>query len=99
MTPMLEQAPPWLLVFLVYGISLLLSELLSNTAVAAILTPIVIGLARDLGPDPRPLVIALMISASACFATPTGYPHTALVSAAGAYPLAHFVTSGLPPKI
>src|SRR3546814_388020 len=96
MTPMLEQAPPWLLVFLVYGISLLLSELLSNNAVAAILTPIVIGLARDLGTDPRPLVIALMISASACFATPIGYQTNALVYAAGDYRFAAFVKIGIP---
>lgn len=99
MTPMLEQAPPWLLVFLVYGISLLLSELLSNNAVAAILTPIVIGLARDLGVDPRPLVIALMISASACFATPIGYQTNALVYAAGDYRFADFVKIGIPLNI
>src|SRR3546814_20122184 len=78
MTPMLEQAPPWLLVFLVYGISILLSELLSNTAVSAILTPLVIGLSRDHGPAPRPLLFTLLLSASACLATPIGYQTPAL---------------------
>lgn len=98
-TPFLADASPALLIFLVYGVTLLLSELLSNNAVAAILTPIVIGLARDLGTDPRPLVIALMIGASACFATPIGYQTNALVYTAGEYRFADFVRIGVPTNI
>ena len=98
-TPLLEQAPHWLLIFLVYGFTLLLSELLSNNAVAAIVTPIVIGLARDLGVDPRPLVIAVMIAASACFATPIGYQTNALVYAAGDYRFSDFLKVGIPLNI
>jgi di/tricarboxylate transporter len=98
-TPLLTQAPPWLLVFLIYGFSLLLSELLSNNAVAAVLTPIVIALGQQLGIDPRPLVIALMISASVCFATPIGYQTNAIVYAAGDYRFADFVRIGVPLNI
>lgn len=97
--PLLEAAPHWSLVFLIYFFSLLLSELLSNNAVAALLTPLTIVLAHELGTDPRPLVIALMIGASACFATPIGYQTNALVYAAGDYRFADFVRIGVPLNI
>jgi di/tricarboxylate transporter len=95
-TPVMAQAPPWALIFIVYGFTIVLSELLSNNAVAAILTPLVIELSRDIGADPRPLVIALMIGASACFATPIGYQTNMLVYAAGDYKFADFVKIGVP---
>lgn len=97
--PVMAGAPPWALVFIVYFFTLILSELLSNNAVAAILTPLVIELSRDIGIDPRPLVIALMIGASVCFATPVGYQTNALVYAAGDYRFADFVRIGVPLNI
>ncbi|WP_298402041.1 SLC13 family permease [Sphingobium sp.] len=98
-TPLMEIAPGWSLVFIVYFAALILSELLSNNAVAALLTPITIALAHQLGVDARPLVIALMIGASACFATPIGYQTNALVYAAGDYRFADFVRIGVPINI
>ena len=98
-TPLMEVAPVWSLVFIVYFAALILSELLSNNAVAALLTPITIALAHQLGVDARPLVIALMIGASACFATPIGYQTNALVYAAGDYRFADFVRIGVPINI
>jgi len=98
-TPVMAGAPPWALIFIVYFFTLLLSELLSNNAVAAILTPLVIEVARDIGTDPRPLVIALMIGASACFATPIGYQTNALVYAAADYRFADFARIGIPLNI
>ena len=98
-TPLMEIAPAWSLVFIVYFAALILSELLSNNAVAALLTPITIALAHQLGVDARPLVIALMIGASACFATPIGYQTNALVYAAGDYRFADFVRIGVPINI
>lgn len=95
-TPLLKVAPEWSLVFIIYFFAVILSELLSNNAVAALLTPITIALAHQLGVDPRPLVIALMIGASACFATPIGYQTNALVHAAGDYRFADFVRIGVP---
>jgi di/tricarboxylate transporter len=98
-TPLMQVAPDWSLVFIVYFAALLLSELLSNNAVAALLTPITIALAHQLGVDARPLVIALMIGASACFATPIGYQTNALVYAAGDYRFADFMRIGVPINI
>ena len=54
-------------------------ELVSNNAVAVIVTPVAIGLAHDLGVDPQPLVVAVMVAASASFATPIGYQTNMLV--------------------
>lgn len=98
-TPLLQAAPGWSLVFLIYFFALLLSELLSNNAVAALMTPITIAIAQQLGVDPRPLIIALMIGASACFATPIGYQTNALVYAAGDYRFSDFVRIGIPLNI
>src|SRR3546814_4440419 len=85
LTPLLRDIPPWGLVFAVYALSVLLTEMITNNAVAIIVTPVVIALARDLGVDPRPLVIAVMFAASASFATPIGYQTNTLVYAAGNY--------------
>ena len=52
---------------------------MSNNAVAVIVTPVAIALAHDLGVDPRPLVVAVMLATSASFATPIGYQTNMLV--------------------
>ncbi|MEQ9258765.1 MAG: SLC13 family permease, partial [Roseovarius sp.] len=71
--PLLEGASPFVAILVVFGITTTLTELVSNNAVAVVVTPIAIGLAEALGYDPRPFVIAVMIAASASFATPIGY--------------------------
>jgi di/tricarboxylate transporter len=97
--PLLQAAPPWALVFIIYFTALILSELLSNNAVAALMTPVTIAIAQQLGVDPRPLIIALMIGASACFATPVGYQTNTIVYAAGDYRFSDFVKIGVPLNI
>jgi di/tricarboxylate transporter len=94
--PFLQTVPPWSLIFFVYILSVMLTELVTNSAVAVIITPIVIGLATQLGVDPRPLVIAVMFAASASFATPIGYQTNTLVYAAGNYRFTDFIKAGLP---
>ena len=54
-------------------------EMVSNNAVAVVITPLAIGIAAQLGMDPRPLVVAVMVAASASFATPIGYKCTDFV--------------------
>ncbi|WP_414711735.1 MULTISPECIES: SLC13 family permease [unclassified Sphingopyxis] len=97
--PSLADAPAWVLVFGIYFFALILSELLSNNAVAALMTPVTLAIASELGVDPRPLVIALMIGASACFATPIGYQTNTIVYAAGDYRFIDFVKIGVPLNI
>ncbi len=96
LTPFLREVPPWGLVFAIYVMSVIMTEIVTNNAVAIIITPIAIALGNDLGVDPRPLVIAVMFAASASFATPIGYQTNTLVYAAGNYRFTDFFKAGIP---
>lgn len=98
-SPWLAGLSPLALLFVVYLCSSLLTEAISNNAVAVIMTPIAIGLGSDLGVDPRPLVIAVMFAASASFATPISYQTNTMVYAAGDYRFVDFVKIGIPMNI
>jgi di/tricarboxylate transporter len=94
--PTLKGLPPYVLVFLVYAGTSFLTEIVSNNAVAVIVTPVVIGLAQTMGVDPRPLIVTVMIGASASFATPIGYQTNTLVYGPGGYRFTDFVRFGVP---
>ena len=95
-SPWLMGLPPVLVIWAVYSLTSFLTELVSNNAVAVIVTPIAIGLAQALGFDPRPFVIAVMIAASASFATPIGYQTNTMVYGPGGYRFADFLKVGIP---
>lgn len=88
-------SPFWTLVA-VYFLGLAMTEVLSNNAVAVMLTPIAIELALQLGHDPRPYVVAVMFSASVAFATPIGYQTHMMVYGPGGYKFTDFIRVGLP---
>lgn len=94
--PLAEGLPPFLLVWGVYLATSLLTELVSNNAVAVVVTPVAVGLGLELGVDPRPLVVAVMIAASASFATPVGYQTNTLVYGPGGYHFRDFLRVGIP---
>ena len=94
--PSLQGMAPWLLVLCVYALTSFLTEVVSNNAVAVIVTPIIIQLAVTLGVDPRPLVMVVMIGASASFATPIGYQTNTLVYGPGGYTFMDFIRFGVP---
>ena len=94
--PTLGNLPPWAIVWAVYLLTSILTELVTNNAVAVVVTPIAIGLAAALGLDPRPLVIAVMVAASAAFSTPIGYQTNMLVYGPGGYKFSDFLKVGIP---
>ncbi|MDR1027954.1 MAG: SLC13 family permease [Clostridiales Family XIII bacterium] len=74
---------PFLVGFVIVVTCSLLSNFVSNTAVAAIMTPIAIALARDMGVDPIPLAIMVILSSNLAFATPIGTPPVTMTLVAG----------------
>ena len=94
--PLLMNLPILALLACIYLMASITTELVTNNAVAVVLTPIVIELARSLGIDPRPLVLLLMIGASASFATPIGYQTNTLVYGPGGYRFTDFARMGAP---
>ncbi|WP_425597725.1 SLC13 family permease [Thalassorhabdomicrobium marinisediminis] len=94
--PALAVLPPFLILWAIYLLTSVLTELVSNNAVAVVVTPIAIGLAQALGVDPRPLVVAVMVAASASFATPIGYQTNTLVYGPGGYKFNDFLKVGVP---
>jgi len=96
LTPGLMGLPPFLMLLAVYLIASVLTELVSNNAVAVVVTPVAIALAQSLGADPRPFVVIVMIAASASFATPIGYQTNTLVYGPGGYRFTDYMRLGIP---
>jgi di/tricarboxylate transporter len=76
-------------------LTIVLTELLSNNAVAALLTPLAVQLGADLNCDPHPFIVAVMVGASIGFAIPTGYQTHLLVYSAGGYKFSDFFRIGI----
>ncbi|WP_010142328.1 SLC13 family permease [Oceanicola sp. S124] len=99
LAPWLQGLPPFVTLVAIYTVGSILTETVTNNAVAVIFTPIVISLAAQLGVDPKAFVVAVMFSASASFATPIGYQTNTLVYGAGNYRFADFLRIGIPMNI
>jgi len=97
--PLMRDLPPFAMILVVYLLGMVLTEFLSNNAVAVLYTPIAIELARQLGVDPRPFVVAVMFSATLAFATPVGYQTNMMVYGPGGYKFTDFTRIGLPLNI
>lgn len=87
---------PWGVLACVYFLTVAITEIMSNNATAILMTPIAVTLAHELGLDPRPFVVAVMVAASNGYATPIGYQTNTFVYAAGNYRFRDFVVVGLP---
>ena len=92
----IEPLGPMGALIIFYGVTLFATELLSNATVAVLITPIAVALADALGVDARPFLVAVMMAASAAFATPFGYQTNVLVFQMGGYSYMDFVRIGVP---
>jgi len=95
-SPSLRGMSPWVTLACIYALTTVLTEVVTNNAVAVVVTPIAIALGQNLGIDPRPLVVAVMVGASASFATPIGYQTNTLVYGPGGYRFTDFMRIGIP---
>ena len=86
----------WGALALLYIVTLLITELVTNNAAAALAFPLALETAGKFGVDPMPFFIAICIAASAGFATPIGYQTNLIVQGAGNYKFTDFVKIGIP---
>ncbi|MDX1502253.1 MAG: SLC13 family permease [Thermoanaerobaculia bacterium] len=87
---------PWAAVALLYLVTTLMTQMISNAAAALILAPIALTLASNLGVDSRPLLMAVCFAASAEFMTPMGYQTNMMVYGPGGYRFLDYTRFGAP---
>ncbi len=87
---------PWLALAIIYLVTNLLTEVITNNAAAALVFPIALALAQNLGVNFTPFAIAIMIGASASFSTPIGYQTNLMVYGPGGYRFSDFMRVGIP---
>jgi di/tricarboxylate transporter len=94
--PLLDGLHPVLVLYGLILVTSILTEMVTNNAVAVVMTPVAIALAQGIGADPRPFLVGVMIAASASFATPIGYQTNTLVYAPGGYRFTDYMRVGVP---
>lgn len=87
---------PYILLFVIFLVTCVLTNFMSNTATTALMVPIAVSLANSLHADPRAVVIATVIAGSCAYATPIGMPANTMVVGLGGYSFKDYIKSGLP---
>lgn len=95
----LSQGVPWLMLILAYICVSFLTEIITNNAAAVLMLPIVLSITEKAHLNHEPFVFAVMMAASASFATPLGYQTNLMVYGPGGYRFSDFVRVGLPMNI
>ena len=95
----LGEASPYALLAGIYFTTSCLTMFISNTATAVLMSPIALTSAVAVGVSPNPMLFAVTLGASMCFASPFSTPPNALVMQAGGYSFIDYIKVGLPLQI
>jgi len=92
----LAQGDPWVTLAVVYLVTMLFTELITNNAAAVLVFPIALATSGSLGVSFMPFAIAIMMAASASFSTPIGYQTNLMVYGPGGYRFTDYFRVGVP---
>ena len=87
---------PYTATAILFLLSCILTQFMSNTAACALLAPIAIAIAKGMGASPHAVMMAITVAASCAFATPVGTPPNTLVLGPGEYCFMDYVKAGIP---
>ena len=87
---------PYVLFALIYFVTMVMTEVSSNTATAIIMTPVVIAITGEMQFDPRPFIFGVCFASSASFSTPVGYQTNLMVYGPGGYKFSDYMRVGIP---
>lgn len=90
---------PLIALIALYLLTSVSTEVLSSATVAVLMTPVAVALAESMAVSPRPFLVAVMMAASASFATPFGYQTNVIVYQMGGYRYMDFIRIGIPMNI
>ena len=91
-----NNSSPFMLVVVVFALSVVMTNFMSNTATVALLVPVSLSIAAGMGADPRAVLMATVIGSSCAYATPIGMPANMMVLSAGGYKFVDYAKSGIP---
>jgi len=87
---------PWTSLVIIYGITMLFTELITNNAAAVLVFPIAYAISQQLKVDFTPFAMSIMMAASASFSTPIGYQTNLMVLGPGGYKFTDYFCIGIP---
>jgi di/tricarboxylate transporter len=90
------QMSPWMVLLIIYVLTALFTEVITNNAAAVLMFPIGLGAAMQLDVSPLPYMMAIMFGASASFMTPIGYQTNLMVMGPGGYRFSDYLRVGIP---
>ena len=91
-----NNSSPFMLLVVVFALSVVMTNFRSNTATVALLVPVSLSIAAGMGADPRAVLMATVIGSSCAYATPIGMPANMMVLSAGGYKFVDYAKSGIP---
>ncbi len=92
----LAQGNPWVTLAVIYFVTMVATEFITNVAAAALMFPLAMSAAAGLGVNQMPFVITVMMAASASFSTPIGYQTNLMVYGPGGYRFTDYLRVGFP---